>query len=150
MGAVLCLLYDVFRILRMAFPPGKISAFIQDVLWFAIAAVATYMMCLARCRGEVRSYIIIGEVSGFILFRLTVSRLLMLAARPVIRTAKRLIRTIKSAILRTIVPFISKILNKIKKIKQETLKKTKKHLHLRMPLLYNRRKKNVLSNSDTE
>lgn len=119
MGAVLCLLYDVFRILRMAFSPGKISAFIQDVLWFAIAAVATYMMCLARCRGEVRSYIVIGEVVGFVLFRLTVSRLLILAARPVIRTAKRLIRKLKSIILKIIIPFIGKISNKIKKINKK-------------------------------
>lgn len=149
MGASLCLLYDLFRILRMISPPGKISAFIEDVLWFAAAAAATYMLCLARCKGEVRSYIIIGEILGFILFRMTASRVIMLAARPSVRAVKRLFRRIKGLIIRIFKPIVIKLTEKIKKIASQIEKKKKKHLRPRISLLYNRKKKNIL-NSDTE
>lgn len=149
MGAALCLLYDLFRILRMAFPPGKVTAFFEDVLWFVAAAAATYMLCLARCKGEVRSYIIIGEIIGFVLFRMTVSRLIMLAARPSVRAVKRFFRLIKGLIIRIFTPIAKKLTEKIKKITAKTGKKEKKHLRSRISLLYNRKKKSVL-NSDTE
>ncbi len=150
MGAALCLLYDLFRILRLVFSSGKAVAFAEDVLWFSVAAIATYMLCLARCNGEVRSYIIIGEIIGFIICRLTASRGLMLAAKPTVRMAKRLLKRLHGGIMHLFAPLKGKVIEKFNEIKSKKSKKQKKHLHLRIPLLYNRKKEKILSDFDTE
>ena len=150
MGVALCLFYDLLRIFRLAVPPGKILAFFEDVLWFFVAAVVTYLVCLAKCNGEVRSYVLIGEGVGFLLCRLTVSRGIMTAAKPSIRAVKKLARRLKNAILRFFTPIISGLTEKIQKILHETRKKEKKHLQTRARLLYNRKKKNILKNTDSE
>ena len=134
----------------MAVPPGKILTFFEDVLWFFVAAVATYLVCLAKCNGEVRSYVLIGEGIGFLLCRLTVSRGIMTAAKPSVRAVKKLARRLKNAILRFFTPIISGLTEKIQKILHETRKKGKKHLQTRARLLYNRKKKNILKNTDSE
>ena len=135
MGAALCLVYDLFRIVRIAAPPGRIGAFAQDVLWFAIAAVVTYLLCLARCKGEVRSFIIA-------------------AARRIIKVTRRAFHAVtgavKKAFSRFAMPVISKISEKIKKIIYQIAKKPKKALRRRMPLLYNRKKVKTFINSDAE
>ncbi|MBQ2295686.1 MAG: spore cortex biosynthesis protein YabQ [Clostridia bacterium] len=150
MGVALCLFYDLLRIFRLAVPPGKILAFFEDVLWFFVAAVVTYLVCLAKCNGEVRSYVLVGEAVGFLLCRLTVSRGIMTAAKPSIRAVKKLARRLKNAILRFFTPIISGLTEKIQKILHETRKKEKKHLQTRARLLYNRKKKNILKNTDSE
>ena len=149
-GVVLCLVYDLMRIFRLAVPPGKVLAFFEDVLWFFIAAVVTYLVCLAECNGEVRGYVLIGEIIGFLICRLTISRGIMTAARPTIRAAKKIIRRVKTKFLRFLKPFVSGIREKIKKILHETRKKGKKHLHRSRRLLYNRKKKNIFKNIDSE
>lgn len=150
MGVALCLFYDLLRIFRLAVPPGKILAFFEDVLWFFVAAVATYLVCLAKCNGEVRSYVLVGEAVGFLLCRLTVSRGIMTAAKPSIRAAKKLARRVKNAILRFLMPIISRLTEKTQKFLHETRKKGKKHLQTGVRLLYNRKKKNILKNTDSE
>ena len=149
-GVVLCLLYDLMRIFRIAFKSGKITVFFEDVIWFSVTAVVTYLVCLAKCNGEVRGYILIGEGVGFLLCRFTVSRGIMTAAKPAIRAAKKLIRRLKNALLCFLTPIAVRLREKIRKILHETRKKGKKHLHPRALLLYNRKKKNVLKNTDSE
>ncbi len=149
-GMALCVFYDLMRIIRLISPPGKISAFLQDILWFAVASVMTYLICLAECKGEVRFYIIFGEICGFALFRVIVSRWIMRVARPTVKAGKRLVRRMKRAILRLVRPIKGYISKKIVKIRSQKPKKEKKHLRLPIPLLYNRKKKNVLSQRDTE
>ena len=149
-GVVLCLVYDLMRIFRLAVPPGKALAFFEDVLWFFIAAVATYLVCLAKCNGEVRGYVLIGEVAGFLICRLTVSRGIMTAAKPSVRAAKKIIRRAKTIFLRFLRSIVSGIREKIKKILHETRKNGKKHLHRSRRLLYNRKKKNIFKNTDSE
>ena len=150
MGVILCLFYDLLRIFRLAVPPGKILAFFEDVLWFFIAAVVTYLVCLAKCNGEVRSYVLIGEGVGFLLCRLTLSRGIMTVAKPSVRTIKKLVRRVKKALLHFLTPIISRLTEKIQKILHETRKKGKKHLQTSTRLLYNHKKKSILNNTDSE
>ncbi len=139
-GAVLCLLYDVFRLLRLALSSGRVAIFIEDVLWFFLSALVTYMLCLARCKGEVRGFIIIGEVLGFLLWRISASRGIMHIMKPAIKAGKRLSHRLESKMKAVLRPIAGKAAEKIAKIKAKCKKILKKHLHRRIPLLYNRKK----------
>lgn len=75
LGIVLSMYSDIFRIIRKVKKHSKVSVFIEDLLFFMVSAFVTFMLLMARCNGEVRGYMILGEVLGFLLFRLTVSRI---------------------------------------------------------------------------
>ncbi len=47
-------------------------------------------------------------------------------------------------------PIKSAVIEKINKIKTKKPKKPKKHLHLRIPMLYNRKSTKILSDFDME
>ena len=68
LGAALGVFYDVFRILRLAFPKGKVVIFFQDLLFFCTAAVATFVFLEYAQSGEIRLFIFIGEILGFVLY----------------------------------------------------------------------------------
>ncbi len=140
-GIMLCLLYDLIRIWRMIMASGKTAVFFEDIFWFSVTAVATYMVCLAKCNGEVRSYIIIGEISGLILCRMTVSRGIIYVAKPAVKKAKHLLKRLVGVIMHFFEPIKRAVIEKINKIKAKKPKKAKKHLHLRIPMLYNRKSK---------
>ena len=63
-GFLLGIVYDIFRALRLSFTKNKVSVVISDILYFTVFALATYIYVLAANKGELRSYIIIGELIG--------------------------------------------------------------------------------------
>ena len=76
LGFILCILYDVFRSLRKALPHGRVAVFFEDILFFSISAVITFLFLLARTGGGLRGYVFVGVLAGFVAFRLTLSRLI--------------------------------------------------------------------------
>ena len=70
LGAALCVLYDLCKSIRLAVRLRGVPLFILDFLYFILAAVLTFFMMLVRCFGEVRWFVLGGELLGFILMRL--------------------------------------------------------------------------------
>ena len=118
-GASLCLLYDVFRIIRMAHRTSYAAVFFQDVLYCFISAVITYGFLLVRCSGVVRIYPLIGELIGFICCRFTLSIPIMKAAKAAIHAARRAANWVKRVILPPLSRVISAISKALKKITEK-------------------------------
>lgn len=76
-GFLLGVLYDVLRALRLSFTKGKIAVIIFDLLYFFLVAFCSYIFILAANKGEVRSYIIIGELLGAIFYYFSLGFALM-------------------------------------------------------------------------
>ena len=91
LGAGLGLLYDFFRILRLAIRWNSFWIFIQDLLYWFICAVATFFYIFATNSGEVRWYIFFGALCGAGIYFVTLSVLLMRSSRAVIRFFKMLL-----------------------------------------------------------
>lgn len=71
MGALIGLLFDVYRITRgMVRPKGALTALGDMAFWF-ISAGLTFWFLLLINRGEVRFYIFLALLAGFILYRFT-------------------------------------------------------------------------------
>lgn len=77
LGGIFCLLYDLFRAIRLAVKCSDIAVFFQDILYFCILAPVTFCFLLSTTNGQVRGYIIFGIVTGFAITRCTLSFLLM-------------------------------------------------------------------------
>lgn len=106
-GAMLGVIYDVFRIIRIAVSLGEkqkpksngkrakireavsfVVIFIEDVLFFIIAAIITILFIFMVNNGQVRLFAVTGEIFGFLLYYFTVGRI-------VLKLAERIIALIK-------------------------------------------------------
>lgn len=140
-GAVLCLIYDFFRILRIGFRSKTATVLVQDLLFALLAALITFSLLLLRCNGRLRMYVFAGELFGFLFCRFTVSRILMFVSGGVIRVVKRFINWLKKSVIMPIFTFFSRLVSRFLKMFDNVLKKvtdlSKKALQPIKGLLYN-------------
>lgn len=98
-GAVMGLLYDLFRIIRTVFHHNSVLVAAEDVVFLISWAIFLIAFAGAAARGEFRFYYVIGSLIGFALYIATVGS-------AVICTVRKLC-TVISAVLRFIMrPFV--------------------------------------------
>lgn len=68
LGFLLGVLYDIFRTIRLSLTNAKPAVVIFDLLYFSLFGLATFLFILALNKGEVRSYIIAGELIGAVFY----------------------------------------------------------------------------------
>ncbi len=145
LGGALGVCYDIFRILRIAFVPGKIAIFIQDILFAAISLLSLFLFCQATTDGSIRFFVLIGATAGFALYYATIGVLIFKTATVIINAIKRLLtflfrvfvspfKKIFRFTYKLFRPFLSPVNRLIKKI----YKKIKKLLRNSANSLYNR------------
>lgn len=128
-GFLLGILYDFLRAVRLSFSRGKIAVVVFDLLYFFFVAFFSYLFILAANKGEVRSYIIIGELSGAVFYYFSLGFALMKLTDKFVAILKKVYSLafkiisfpfclIKSAFL--------KIFGKLKKIFKKSEKKSQK------------------------
>lgn len=137
LGATLCVLYDVFKFVRLLFRSGKTAIFVQDIAWWLITALATYILLLVRCKGVVRSYAVIGEVVGFAGYRFTVSRLTEIPLKNFAKALRAAYVYIKTKILAPVTVTVMKIIRWIEKIFKKFINFLKNHLKQSVKMVYN-------------
>lgn len=88
-GAVLTLSYDILRALRRSFrhPLAVLSA--EDFLFWLLAGLLTFRVSFLETDGTWRTYIAVGMMLGFLLYHLTVSRLVVVLLSGLFRLAWR-------------------------------------------------------------
>ncbi len=140
-GAVLGVCYDVFRILRVARPPGKIGIIVEDLFFALICIIVTLVFLQIFTGGAFRFFIPVGEAVGFLLYHLTIGALVIRVARQVIRFLQTLIsflflpfRIVFRWFFQKLRPLFRRFAEKLKIF----LKMIKKHLPSLPNLLYNR------------
>lgn len=74
LGVFLALFYDIFRSIRKGKKCNAVAVFFQDVFFWLVTTFITFLLLIARCNGEIRGYILIGEFIGFLLYHFTLSR----------------------------------------------------------------------------
>jgi Spore cortex protein YabQ (Spore_YabQ). len=114
--------YDVFRIGRLVFHPGKRQNFILDFIYMLTSGLITFILAVAVNYGEVRFYIIAGEIIGWCAYHLTIGQLTLLFSTLIIKAVravnkfihkyimgpiKKALRTIARLLIRIIrIPFV--------------------------------------------
>lgn len=108
-GAALGLLYDVFRIMRVAMKPspkmpaplrtvyniiGDAIIFIEDILFSIVAAVVVTVFLFHINNGQMRWFVLAGAGIGFALYYMTVGRLVIMCAEAIISFIRAVIHFI--------------------------------------------------------
>lgn len=154
LGAALCLLYDVLRIVRIFSGRGHtcsrpqdecsqnsgvrrgrkksdtaatVITAVEDVLYSVLALFLVCSYFLLYCNGEVRGYVLVGSAVGFLLFRLTLSRIFVRAGTALLK----LLSVVLGFLLKP-VRFVMDALDKAVGLAERNIKKIfkrpKKHL----------------------
>ena len=111
-GFFLGIFYDIFRIIRIAFSLGRVIILVQDILFWSVCGILTFMFFFFAQSGEVRIYIIIGELLGAVAYYFTLGVIVIKSSRVIINFAKRVIyRTL--FIITTPVRFFIRLLSPI-------------------------------------
>ena len=77
LGMIFSAFYDVLRAFRTVKRPKAILVFIQDIFYFIIISLTSFIFFLAITNGEIRAYILFGIILGFTLFNLLLSPYLL-------------------------------------------------------------------------
>ena len=79
LGLGIGVFYDVFRTLRIVFPPAakKNAVFAEDIVFMAASGAAVFVYAAVLCRGQVRFFCVLGTFLGFLLYIATVGCLIV-------------------------------------------------------------------------
>lgn len=146
-GAILCLYYDLFRASRKVLQAGFVSVLLGDLFFWITAAFSTFLFLLSRTNGEIRGYVIAAMLSGFAVFRVTLSRFFMMAAVFILRIAVKIIALFCAATEKFCLCF-DNLSVKTEKIIKSSLKSLKKLLKNVWYMLYTN--SNTLNHTEME
>lgn len=143
-GAVFCLLYDLIRAARKVCFNSFWSVFVTDIFVCILYAFGTFIFLIARTNGEIRGFVLVGETLGFVVFRITFSRLLFPIFCFIFTNTALLIRKFTRVIYGFNHKFEILIIKIVKNV-SEFFKSAKKLLKNALKLLYTNR-----NNANTE
>jgi spore cortex biosynthesis protein YabQ len=124
-GAVIGLVYDVFRILRKTAPHARLIVQLEDLLFWVGVTLFMFYFLLIVSDGEIRWFMLFGAVLGGVLYFAAISRLVMLVSVTVIEFIKKVIFTIIKIILW---PFVT-VFKLLKRPVIKLLRFIRKNLH---------------------
>lgn len=136
LGMILAIVYNFFKIIRLKYQKGAISVFLSDIMFFAFSAFLTYCFMLLGSKGQVRLFIIFGEIVGFFIFQLLFSNAVLFLFRKMFEFFELILHLsskISTAFSSTINKYFENAVNTVKK-----------HLQPKVKLLYNYLKISVL------
>ena len=137
LGVLLCVLYDFIKSARLTADFSAITIFLQDIIYSCISAFVTFIFLLSVTNGEMRGYVILGILAGFIISRFTLSRLFCKFLKLVFGGIKRLFEVVSKWFYCN----FDQLTEKIIKISKKTLKTVKKLLKNLECLLYTKSNK---------
>lgn len=102
LGITLGAVYDIFRIVRVAFRCGKVSVFFQDILYWIICAAVTFIFLVLQNKGKVRVLILLSEALGAALYYYTIGAVVLRKVNKYDAKVKRGVRKAAAAAARPI------------------------------------------------
>ncbi len=128
-GFLFGVLYDVFRAVRMAFLQGKLVVVFFDLLYFFLVAFFSYIFIIASNKGEVRSYIIIGELLGAVFYYFSLGIVVMKLTNRFVDLLKRIYSFVFKIIsfpFRLVKLFLKSVFSKLQFISEKNKKNLQK------------------------
>ncbi len=137
-GFLLGILYDVMRAMRLSFTTSKAAVVIFDVVYFLLCGILSFLFILALNKGEVRFYIIAGEIIGWLFYYLSLGLAVIKITDAFVNLfhkARALLFRVISAPFRLIYRVFNRIFSKISQLFKKTEKKSRKIRKKHLPKL---------------
>lgn len=138
-GFILGVLYDVLRGIRLSFSKSKVLVVIFDLIYFILLAFITFIFILAVNKGEIRFYIILGEIIGLLFYYVSFGIAAIKITDKIIGLLRRFYSfafKVLSAPFRLMKRLFLKLSEKIKRIFKKTSKNSEKIRKKHLPKLH--------------
>lgn len=139
LGTALCLIYDILRALRENKRHTTAAMFIEDIIFCVVAAFCVFILQLVRSFGEMRWFIFFGLAVGFIVCRMTASRIFVKLFGFIIVFVTAAIRFISDKIITPLQSACKKLCTFLRKIFKKLLQSL---YSLRYNVIYDKMKRN--------
>jgi len=112
-GAFLCAVFDVFRLFRLLRKQNAVVLFICDFAFCIICSVVMSVLFFNLSYGRMRAYTFVFALIGFLIWRLTVSRLVMSLMQKIVTAVCKILNLIKMRVYRIIKRITRRIYTRI-------------------------------------
>ena len=124
-GAIVGLLFDIFRILRKSFKTPDFITYIEDILFGIISGSILIFSIIMFNNGELRLFIFLGIILGLVLYMLTISKYVIKICVKVLQILTKTCGTIFKVVFFPVCLILRKVKQEFIKIQKHT-KKLKK------------------------
>lgn len=125
-GIIIGVFFDIFRILRRSFKTPDIVTYIEDVLFWILTGIFFIIILFKFNNGEIRSYVLLGLISGIVMYMLIISKYFIKISVNIIKIIKKILSYPIKIICKLIKPFSFIVIN-IRKIFIDILNKISKN-----------------------
>ena len=143
-GFIMGIFYDLFRLVRISISKGKKIYFIFDLLYCIFLGFCSYLFFLTVNEGDIRGFLILGEVMGFAIYYFSLGVVIFSAGEKIIEFIKKIFLSFFRFIFfpfkwvfKKLYNFTSKTFRKINGKRKKIKNKSKFLLKLHKHLLYN-------------
>ena len=84
-------IYDIFRIKRKKVKSGTLMTYIEDLVYWVIAAFVIFSTVYLSNDGEIRSFVILGTLIGIILYTIFLSKIVVTIILALIKILTKII-----------------------------------------------------------
>ena len=115
MGAALGVVYDCFRVFRILFPPASKSKAVaaEDIIFWLIYGFCIFCYAAAFGRGQIRFFIVLGSLTGFILYIVTVGNFITGIIRRIVTAVYKILHKVYFVVIRPPVKSVKVICQKM-------------------------------------
>lgn len=150
LGAALGVVYDCFRVFRIVFPPAAKNAavVVEDIIFWLIYGFCVFCYSAVLARGQVRFFIVVGSLIGFVLYIVTIGNAVTGVIRRIVTAVYNVLRKVYSCIIEPFVKILRIICQKAcpvfvrsHKNKEKNERTSKKLLKNTLGWVYNKKAK---------
>ena len=102
-GFALGLFYEFFRILRLMVKTGTGTIFLEDLLYWSVCALISFLFILTVNSGQLRIFLLAGIIIGMIVYFFTVGTLVMRASKAIINFIRKVLRVLYKTLILPII-----------------------------------------------
>lgn len=152
-GFVLGIVYDLFFVIRNILAKRRWVTVLCDSVFVLISSVLSFLLLLVITDGQIRAYVILGEIAGFAVYYFSLGVFIVRICERIAFVLKKIFDFFKRIfifvfkvisfpfrwIFSVFARLFKKIYEKSRKNAKKMVKKSKYHLHVDNTLLYNQR-----------
>lgn len=98
-GMAIALVYDIFRIVRKAVRTGSLLTYLEDLVYWVLAAAIMLVTIYYSNEGEIRGFLFIGTIIGVVLYSSLFSKFVMRSSLFIINMTTKIVKAVMFVIM---------------------------------------------------
>ena len=127
LGVFLGIVFDILRVIRIIKKHSSVAVFIEDMLFIIFSSICIFIYIMQQARGEIKYFIFLGALLGFILYIVTVGNFVVNIIKKIVLFIKSILYKIYVTVIKPVLLFFVHILQKVFVVTVSNYLKSKKN-----------------------